>query len=184
MSGLRVGDVTSSTAKARPHHLTSCTGCAFAVSQLAWQAQNLHPGCQQKAILQGLPGERAGSELFPGGYSVPCLLLSTLLFTLSKIWFFCAKRTDLPLGRDHLHSLTELLCMATLCRIGAKQTPSFFCHNLRVITSQPPHPLQRMPNTCVHAAARSTKVGLYLLPPHWSSGHCFTVSCGPGTVPH
>lgn len=85
VSGLRAGGCPPIPC---PHHRSSCTGCVSAASQPSRQTQNPHPGCQQKAILQGLPGERAGSELLPGGSSVPCLLLSTLLFTPSKIWFF------------------------------------------------------------------------------------------------
>lgn len=83
-----------------PSPVPSCTGCVPAASQPSCHTLNPLPGCQQKAILHG---ERAGSELLPGGSSVPCLLLSTLLFTPSKIWFFCVERTGLPLGRDHLH---------------------------------------------------------------------------------
>lgn len=102
-----------------------------AVQDICWQPKASTRGSQQRAVLLGLPGEGAMSKLLPGGCSAPCLLLSTLLFPLSKIWvvfsfFLCGERTDLPLGRDHLHSLTELLCMATLCRRGAKQTPALF----------------------------------------------------------
>lgn len=61
-------------------------------------------GRQQKAFLQGLPGERAASEPLLGGCSVPCLSLSTLLFTLGKIcflffWVFLCEENRPPFGQ-------------------------------------------------------------------------------------
>lgn len=151
-----------------------------AVQDICWQPKASTRGSQQRAVLLGLPGEGAMSKLLPGGCSAPCLLLSTLLFPLSKIWvvfsfFLCGERTDLPLGRDHLHSLTELLCMATLCRRGAKQTPAlfFFCHNPGVVTSQ----------HCIRSGCCITRaLGLLHAPQKWACMHF--PSPEPCTLPY